>query len=229
MSQNSNILYINFLKKAGISSFLQDKPKVYYKINNNKHAQNFDKIRNLDDLNFFIKKNYKIKFHNFSNDTIISQGNETADICIIGDTPEKIKQKISPFVGESEKLLYKMLQSINLNKDQIYISNIVPWFTDKNKKIENSELIECLRFIQKRIEIIRPKIILLMGSIASKTILNSNLELNKLRGRWHDYKSFNLDKTIKCLVTYNPKDLIKFPKNKKYAWEDLKMFEKKIT
>ena len=229
MSQNSNILYINFLKKSGISSFLQDKPNIFYENSDNKKIQNINDIENLRDLNLFIKDNYKKKFQNFFNKTKISGGNENCQIMIIGDFPEKINDVVKPFGEESEDLLYKMIQSINLNKDKIYFTNIIPWLKDKNAKIENNEIIECLPLIQRQIEIIQPKIILLMGSISSKAILNSNIDMNKLRGKWHEYKSFNLDKSIQCLVTYNPKDLIKFPKNKKYAWEDLLMLQKNIT
>ena len=231
MSQNSNTLYINFLKKVGVSSFLQDKPNVFYKAKHkrkDKIIENINEIKNLDDLSLFIKKKYRLKFQNSSKKIIIGEGNKKAEIFIIGDIPEEINQGIKPFAGETEDLLKKMFNSINLNQNKIYIANIIPWLTDKNKQIENKDILECLPFIQRQIEIIRPKIILLMGSIASKAILNSNINMNKLRGKWHEYKSINLDKPIKCLVTYHPKDLIQFPKEKKYAWKDLQILEKKL-
>ena len=67
-----------------------------------------------------------------------------------------------------------------------------------------------------------------MGSIATKVILNSNLEFTKLRGKWYQYKSINLDNSIECFVTYHPQHLIQFPKQKKYAWKDLQILQKKI-
>ena len=98
----------------------------------------------------------------------------------------------------------------------------------KKKKINNKDLLSCLPFIQRQIEIIKPNIILLMGTIAANAILNTNLDINTLRGKWHTYNSINLSRPIDCLITYHPKNLIDFPKNKKDAWADLQIFQKKI-
>ena len=233
MSQNSNILYLNFLKKSGISSFLKDKPNNFYKlkanIKNISTHMNIDEIKSLTDLKILIRKQNFLKFKNENNKKlIIGEGNENAKIFIIGEFSDEENQQIKPFTNESKKLLDKMLNAINLDIKNVYIANVIPWPID-NQMIKNDDILECLPFIQKQIEIINPKIILLMGSIAAKAILNSNLDINKLRGKWHDYKSINLNHKIKCLVTYHPKYLIKFPKEKKYAWEDLQKYFKKQT
>ena len=232
MSQNSNILYLNFLKKYGISTFLQDKPNIFYEIKDNKKnnslKNNINEIKNLDELELLIKRLHKIKFKNYLNEAMIGQGNENAKIFIIGEFPEENNKKIRPFTGESEKLLNKMLKAINLEKKDFYTANVIPWLINKKKDINNKDILECLPFIQRQIEIINPDIILLMGSIAAKAILNSNLEITKLRGKWHQYKSINLNKSIQCLVTYNPMQLIKFPINKKDAWSDLQMLQMEI-
>ena len=232
MSQNSNILYLNFLKKYGISTFLQDKPNIFYEIKDNKKnnslKSNINEIKNLDELELLIKRLHKIKFKNYLNEAMIGQGNENAKIFIIGEFPEENNKKIRPFTGESEKLLNKMLKAINLEKKDFYTANVIPWLINKKKDINNKDILECLPFIQRQIEIINPDIILLMGSIAAKAILNSNLEITKLRGKWHQYKSINLNKSIQCLVTYNPMQLIKFPINKKDAWSDLQMLQMEI-
>ena len=232
MSQNSNIPYLNFLKKAGISTFLQNKPNIFYEIEikekNNVLNNNISKIKKLSDLELLMKKTYKLKFKKLFNNTIIGEGNKKAKILIIGKFSEEENQEMKPLIGESKKLLNKMLEAINLDRKDIYITNAIPWIINENKKIKNSDILDCLPFIQRQIEIINPKIILLMGPIAAKVILNSNLEFTKLRGKWHQYKSINLDQSIECLVTYHPQHLIQFPKQKKYAWEDLQILQKKI-
>ena len=233
MSQNSNISYLNFLKKVGISSFLQNKPNIFYENeddkNNNLSNLDINEIKKLNDLESLIIKSNNLKYKNYSNKITIGEGNEKAKIFIIGEFLEKENQKIKPFTGESEKLLNKMLKAINLENEFVYKSNVVPWLMDKNKKIENIDILKCLPFIQRQIEIINPKIILLMGPIAAKAILNSNLDFTNLRGKWHKYKSINFDQSIECLVTYHPKYLVQFPKEKKHAWEDLQMLQKKLN
>ena len=232
MSHNSNIPYLNFLKKAGISSFLQDKPNIFYekKINkkNNLVNHHVSEIKNLYDLGLLIEKTNDYNLDKYSNKTIIGQGNEKAKIFIIGEFPEEENQKIKNFKDETEKLLNKMLKAINLDIKNVYMANVIPWLIDENKNINNKDILECLPFIQRQIEIINPEIILLLGPIAAKAILNTNLEINKLRGKWHKYKSINFDLSIECLVTYHPKYLIKFPNRKKNAWEDLQMVQKKL-
>ena len=232
MSQNSNIPYLNFLKKAGISTFLQNKPNIFYEIEtkekNNVLNNNISKIKKLSDLELLMKKTYKLKFKKLFNNTIIGEGNKKAKIFIIGKFSEEENQEMKPLIEESKKLLNKMLEAINLDRKDIYITNAIPWIINDNKKIKNSDILDYLPFIQRQIEIINPKIIVLMGSIATKVILNSNLEFTKLRGKWYQYKSINLDNSIECFVTYHPQHLIQFPKQKKYAWKDLQILQKKI-
>ena len=229
---DSNFLYLDFLKKSGISTFLQNKPNIFYEIEskekNNELNKNICEIKNLSDLELLMKKTYKLKFKKLFNNTIIGEGNKKAKILIIGKFSEEENQEMKPLIGESKKLLNKMLEAINLDRKDIYITNAIPWIINENKKIKNSDILDCLPFIQRQIEIINPKIILLMGPIAAKVILNSNLAINQLRGKWHKYKSINMDQPVECLVTYNPKHLIKFSNDKKNAWEDLQTFEKKI-
>ena len=230
MSHNTSITHLNYLKKSGVSVFLQDKPNIYYNTQStNLIKDNIGELKNLNELKLFIKGKKNLGFQGNSFEPIIGEGNDKAKIMLIGDSVEKEENQVLKSIsGEPEELLNKMLKAINLKRDQVYTANIVPWIMDKNKEIENKDLLICLPFIQRQIEIIKPNIILLMGSIAAKAILNSNLDISKLRGKWHLYKSINLTKKIECLVTYHPKTLIQFPKEKKFAWEDLKILQKKI-
>ena len=229
MSQISNILYLNLLKKAGISSFLQDKPNYFYKQNKLKNIttqKNIKEIKNLKDLEIFIKKSKDSKFYKYPK-TLVEEGDIKEKIFIIGDFPVEEDNKIKFFSSKCDELLNKMLNAINLNKNNVYIATVFPWVINESK-INNKAILDNLPFIQRQIEIINPKIILLIGNISAKAILNTNLEITKLRGKWHQYQSVNLNKSIECLVTYHPRDLIKFPKEKKYAWSDLQIFQKKV-
>ena len=230
MSQNSNISYLNFLKKAGISSFLQNNPNNFYEINNKEKKDlvfnNISEVRDLEKLEFFIKKLNNFKKEKQFNKFTIGEGNRRAKILIIGDSHQKEKENIRPFTGDSEKLLIKMLKAINLDIKDTYLTNAIPLLIQKNYEIKNEDILDCLPILQKVIEIINPKIILLMGSIANKAILNSSLEISKLRGKCYKYSTINLKKNIDCLSTYHPKHLINFPQEKKFAWEDLQILQK---
>ena len=120
-----------------------------------------------------------------------------------------------PFVGAAGKLLTKMLLAINLKREDLYITNIIPWRPPNNRAPSNEEILQCLPFVQKNIELVNPNVILLLGSTAAKSILTTTLSITKLRGKWHQYNHPNLKKKINCLVTYHPAFLLRSPNYKK--------------
>ena len=117
---------------------------------------------------------------------------------------------------------------LNLELEAVYLNTIIPWKIQKNQEPSNKEILLCLPFIEKYIELIKPSIILLMGQSATKGLLTTNLAINELRGKWHEYKSIHTDQTIQCLVTHDPRLLLKLPNLKRQSWEDLKMIKQKI-
>ena len=183
----------------------------------------------LDDLRSEIKKIENCELKKNASKIVFSDGNNKSKIMIVGEGPgQKEDQEGKPFVGDAGMLLNKMLKSINIERKNVYITNVVPWRPPNNRTPNNEEIMACLPFIQKHIEIINPKLILLLGTTAAKTILNSNLSITKLRGNWHEYKSYNQEEVSYCLVTYHPAFLLRAPDNKKLSWEDLKLFKKRI-
>lgn len=231
MSQNSNILYLNFIIKSGISSFLQNKPNNFYNQNNdipNKLLpQNIENVTNLNELELLINTKFNLGSNFNSNKIKIGEGNLSSKIFIIGEFTEEENGKISIFKDESKELIKKMLNAIDIDYKDVYAANVIPWIFNNKTEIQNKEILEYLPFIQKQIEIIKPKMILLMGPLAAKAILNTNLKINKLRGRWHQYKTIKLNDSIETIVTYHPNHLIMHPDDKKLSWEDLKIIKKK--
>ena len=233
MSQISNKSYLKFLINSGISSFLQDKPNNFYNIDlNPKNPIILNKvsdIKNIDELKFYIDNTNICNLKNNANKTVFGDGNKNAKIMLIGEAPGAEEDKIGlPFVGAAGQLLTKMLNAINLERSNIYITNVLPWRPPNNRTPSNEEILKCLPFVEKHIELINPKIIVLLGSTAAKAVLATNLNISKLRGNWYNYKSANFNKTIECLVTYHPAFLLRSPDNKRLSWEDLKLFKKRI-
>ena len=148
---------------------------------------------------------------------------------IIGEAPGKDEDdQGKPFVGKAGKLLNKMLAAINIKRENVYITNVVPWRPPNNRTPTEDEILECLPILQKQIEIINPKLIFLLGKTAAKAILTTPLQLSKLRKVWHTYKTINMNKNVNVLVSYHPAFLLRSPEFKKEAWIDLKILEKKI-
>ena len=135
---------------------------------------------------------------------------------LIGEAPgnqEDIEGK--PFVGKSGQLLDKILETININRTNCYISNIIPWKPPGNRNPTAEEINTCLPFIKKHIQLINPKILMLIGSISAKSILDQTIGITKLRGIWHLYKDKNIE--IPALPVFHPAYLLRRPANKAFT------------
>jgi len=132
-------------------------------------------------------------------------------------------------VGRAGQLLNKMLSAINLDRKDIYITNVVPWRPPQNRTPTDQEILEFLPYLQRQIEIIKPKILYILGTTAAKAILSTPQSLGKLRGKWYEYKTISLESTIDVLVSYHPAFLLRSPNYKKEAWSDLQMLQTKLN
>ncbi|MBH90812.1 MAG: uracil-DNA glycosylase [Candidatus Marinimicrobia bacterium] len=159
---------------------------------------------------------------------VFSDGNPNSKVMIIGEGPGANEDKEGkPFVGRAGKLLDKMLVSIKLNRKNVYISNVVNFRPPQNRRPTDEEINRYLPFLKKHIEIINPKILLLLGSTALNAIIGNEIVISKARGKWIDKKIGNIETNV--IASFHPAFLMRQPDQKKYAWEDLKMIRKKIS
>ena len=236
MSTNLNLFYLNFLKQSGVNFFLQNFPIKYYRVlnseeslDNNQSPQNIQDILTLIQLKHYIKESNICPLKNQAKQTVFSDGNPSAKIMLIGEAPGIEEDKLGkPFVGAAGQLLNKMLKAINLDRNSVYITNVVPWRPPNNRTPSSEEILQCLPFIQKHIEIIKPSLIILLGGTAAKAILATTYGITKLRGQWHQYNNLNIKKTILTRAMFHPAFLLRSPIHKKEAWEDLQEIQKKI-
>ncbi len=187
-------------------------------------------VKNLKDLKDVIVNFDGIALKRTAMNMVFSDGNPNADIMIIGDAPLADDDRIgTPFSGEQGKLLDKMLNCIDLDRNSVYLSNILNWRPPGGRSPTPSEIEISLPFIEKHIQIINPKILMFLGGNVGKTLLGRNEGLSRLRKKWHDYipqtKNFNIDNPIPAIVTYSLSALIKTPSQKKAAWDDLLMLQ----
>lgn len=162
---------------------------------------------------------------------VFSDGNPQAKIMVIGEAPgadEDIQGK--PFVGLSGQLLDRMFATIGLSRqDTLYITNIVPWRPPANRQPTPQEIAQCLPFVQRHIELVNPDILILVGGVASKTILMTNEGIMRIRGQWNDYTSPGLAAPIKCIATFHPAFLLRSPGQKAQVWKDLLLIQQEIS
>ena len=198
-------------------------------INSNlEHDSNeLSEINTLKDLQSFIENYDECELSHTARSTVFCDGNVDAEVMLIGEAPgnqEDIEGK--PFVGKSGQLLDKILETININRTNCYISNIIPWRPPGNRNPTAEEINTCLPFIKKHIQLINPKILMLIGSISAKSILDQTIGITKLRGIWHLYKDKNIE--IPALPVFHPAYLLRRPVNKAFAMTDMLNFKNKI-
>ena len=239
MSLKSEINYLKFLYNSGIYDFLQNKPSPKYekelpqlqKIDNNQiiKSSNIDDIETLAELKSFIEVSNICKLKDNATQSVFSDGSPSSNLMLIGEAPGADEDKYGkPFVGRAGQLLDKMLAAIELDRNKVYISNVVPWRPLGNRQPTTEEILQCLPFIQKHIEIINPLTLILLGGTAAKALLTTNQGITKLRGRWHQYNSIGLSNPIPTRAIFHPAFLLRSPGYKKITWEDLLEIQKEI-
>ena len=229
----SNKKNLEFIVNSGVKYFLQDSPRNWFENEkkselSNPNINTGDKKMKIDDV---IKdlKDHKSNLQKTAKNLVVYDGNLNAKVMLIGEAPGRDEdQQGIPFVGRAGQLLNKMLLAINLQREDVYITNVVNWRPPDNRTPNDEEILEFLPFLQRQIDIIKPKFIFLLGGVAAKAILSTPLTLGKLRGKWHEYKSLNLDESIPTIASYHPAFLLRSPQYKKHSWEDLQMLQEKL-
>ncbi len=190
------------------------------------------KSRKEDDIEALIRLKNEIKkikncnLKKNASNIVFSDGNPKSKIMLVGEAPGANEDKEGlPFVGRAGILLNKMLASIDLDRDKVYISNIVNYRPPENRKPNDEEIERYLPFITKHIEIINPKILVLLGSTAMSALIGNNEVISKARGKWIE-KKFGRCKTS-IIITFHPAFLMRQPAQKKMAWIDLKMIRER--
>ena len=185
-----------------------------------------DKAENLKRLKKSIGAIKNCSLKSSATNIVFCDGNPKSKIMLVGEAPGSNEdQEGLPFVGRAGALLDKMLASINLNRKNVYISNIINYRPPENRRPTDEEVNRYMPFIKKHIEIINPKILVLLGSTAMNALIGNDIVISKARGRWID-KEFGNCKTS-VIITFHPAFLMRQPAQKKMAWIDLKMIRDK--
>jgi uracil-DNA glycosylase family 4 len=150
-----------------------------------------------------------------------ADGGPHAEVMLIGEAPGAEEDRLGrPFVGQSGKLLDKMLATIGLQRGSVYITNVIYWRPPGNRSPTQAEIAACQPFLERQIELLKPKIIVFLGGIAARGLLGVKEGVTKLRGRRFVYTATDGTR-IPAMVTFHPAFLLRQPGQKRLAWRDL--------
>ena len=225
-NMSNSIKLIQYYKLINHNLIFNNKAINRYKKDNFEISE--DKSNNLELLKKSIIELKNCNLKRQAKNMVFCDGNPKSKIMLVGEAPGANEdQEGLPFVGRAGMLLDKMLAAINLDRKKVYISNIVNYRPPENRKPTEEEIRRYLPFITKHIEIINPKILVLLGSTAMNALIGDNVVISKMRGKWIE-KKFGSCKTS-VIITFHLAFLMRQPAQKKMAWIDLKMIrDKKI-
>lgn len=154
---------------------------------------------------------------------VFGVGDPHARLMFVGEGPgaDEDEQGI-PFVGRAGQLLTKMIESMKLTREQVYIANVVKCRPPENRNPQDDEILACSPFLQQQIALIKPQVIVCLGKFAAQTLLKTQIPIGRLRGSFHDFSG------IPLMPTFHPAYLLRNPEMKRPAWEDLKLVMQKL-
>ena len=178
----------------------------------------------MDELKKFCYRCKKCRLHETRNNVVFGEGNENADVMFVGEGPgynEDMQGR--PFVGRAGQLLDKMIEAIGLKRQDVYIANVVKCRPPENRNPFEDESDVCIEYLRWQVKIIKPKIIVCLGAIAAKNLINPDISITRQRGKIVKKGSMYF------MPTYHPAYLLRNEGAKKDVWEDLKQVQQKLA
>ena len=161
----------------------------------------------------------RCKLHTLGRRQIVfGVGNPDADLMFVGEAPgaDEDEQGV-PFVGRAGQLLTKIIEAIGLQRDDVYIANVIKCRPPQNRNPEPDEIETCEPFLFNQIDVIKPRVIVALGKFGAQTLLHTEEPISRLRGRLFDYRG------AKLIPTFHPAYLLRNPSSKREVWEDMKL------
>ena len=219
----NDIIDFELIKSFEIEEIFNNRP--INRLKNDLKVEN--KTNKLNNLKREIEniENCKLKIN--ASQIVFNDGNHNSQVMLIGEGPGQKEDEIGkPFVGDAGILLNKMLNAINIKREEVYITNVVNFRPPNNRKPDTDEINKYSNFLREHISIIKPKILILMGSTAMESLIGKNVKISKERGKWKEV--IIKQKTYLTMITFHPAYLLRQPDQKKSSWSDLKEIRKKI-
>ena len=166
----------------------------------------------------------RCKLHTGRTTLVFGVGNAAADLMFVGEAPGRDEDRQGlPFVGRAGQLLTKIIASIGLSRDEVYIANVIKCRPPNNRNPELDEVQTCEPFLFRQLDVIRPKVVVALGAFAVRALLRSDQAISRLRGQVFDYRG------AKLVPTFHPAFLLRSPDRKRDVWEDMKKVRALLT
>ena len=176
------------------------------------------KLTSLDELNATVATCRRCSLYATATNPVPGVGNPNADFMCVGEAPGANEDlQGEPFVGQAGQLLNKILEAIKLRREDVFIANVLKHRPPGNRNPLPEEVTACSPYLVRQIELVRPKVILALGTFAAQTLLETKLTIGKLRGQVHRYYG------VPLIVTYHPAALLRNPAWKRPTWEDVQL------
>jgi len=154
---------------------------------------------------------------------VFGSGSPNAELVFVGEAPGYDEdQQGLPFVGRAGQLLTKIIESINLKREEVYICNVLKCRPPENRNPEPDEVASCNPFLKKQLATIRPKIVCCLGTFAAQTVIQTTSSISKLRGQFFDIDG------MRVIATFHPAYLLRSPDKKREVWEDMKQIRAEL-
>lgn len=163
-----------------------------------------------------------------ANKTVFGYGSGTARLLLIGEAPGADEDRSGiPFVGRSGQLLEKMLKAIGFDRNECFITNVLPWRPPGNRTPTEGEIAVCLPFLKRQIDLVSPEAIMILGGIAANALLDNGEPISRMRGKWLEYKKSDGGK-VPVLASFHPAYLLRNSGQKAKAWVDMLRMKQKL-
>ena len=223
-------LYLNPALVSGLGQEKVTLPKkesvtIQRSIETNKTSltDNKKKVELLEELKKKTMGCTKCDLHEGRNNLVFGEGSSSAELVLVGEAPGFQEDKEGkPFVGRAGQLLTKIINAMGLDRQDVYICNVLKCRPPSNRDPRPEEIIMCEGILLKQLEIIQPKVICAMGRFAAQTLLKTETTIGRLRGTFHDYHG------IPLMPTYHPAYLLRNPHDKRKVWEDVQQIMVKL-
>lgn len=215
--------WIKYLKELGLEGLFLEKKEM---VKENEKTFGENKIEKLERIKERVLQCKKCRLWEGKKNYVFGEGNPDAEIMFIGEAPggeEDLQGR--PFVGEAGQLLTQIIEAMGFKREEVYIGNIIKCRPPGNRTPLKDEIEACKNYIFEQIEIIKPKIIVTLGSTPLMTLYGKNIPITKLRGNWFEWRS------IPVMPTFHPAYLIRNPQSKelkRLVWEDMKECLKRL-
>jgi DNA polymerase len=180
-------------------------------------------LSNLDSIRAEIGDCQRCKLAPRRTNIVFGSGSPNAELVFVGEAPgfDEDQQGL-PFVGRAGQLLTKIIESINLKREDVYICNVLKCRPPDNRNPEPDEVAACNPFLKKQLATIRPKVVCCLGTFAAQTVLQTAAPISKLRGKFFDVEG------VRVIATFHPAYLLRSPEKKREVWEDMKQIRAEL-